>query len=110
LSFDVHNQIWSRAEKAVARRAFDQALARECSSLEKEVRKRANRITEPRHIWALHDFLTRKRKEIDLKYNYRYSQLIFVFARLIQDGWLSEDELEGLAEDKLAKIRAVLEL
>jgi len=110
LSFDVHNQNWSRGEKAVARRAFDDALAREYSSLEKEIRSLSSQITKPGHIWALHDFLTRKRKEIDLKYDYRYSQLIFVFARLIRDGWLSEDELEGLSEDKLARIRLVLEL
>jgi hypothetical protein len=108
--FDMHSEKWSRAEKAIARRAYDQAHDRELAALAAEVRRRANRITEPHHIWALHDFLTRKRKEIDQKYDYRYSQLVFVFARLIRDGWLSEDELAGLGEDKLARIRAWLEL
>lgn len=108
--FDMHNDTWSKGEKAIARRAYDQAHDRELAALADEVRRRAQRITEPRHIWALHDFLTRKRKEIDQKYDYRYSQLVFVFARLIRDGWLSEDELAGLAEEKLAKIRAWLEL
>ena len=108
--FDMHNQTWSRGEKAVARRAYEQAYSRELAALADEVRRCVEQITEPQHIWALHDFLTRKRKEIDQKYDYRYSQLVFVFALLIRDGWLSVEELEGLAEDKIARIRAVLEL
>jgi Photoprotection regulator fluorescence recovery protein len=110
MSFGFNNDPWSKGEKAVARRAYDQAYDRELAALADEVRRKAQRITEPRHVWALHDFLTRKRKEIDQKYNYRYSQLIFVFSRLIRDGWLTVDELAGLAEEKLARIRAWLEL
>jgi hypothetical protein len=105
----MHDETWSKAEKDIARRAFDQALSRELAALADEVRLRANAITEPRHIWSLNDFLTRRRREIDHKYDYRYSQLIFVFARLINDGWLKEVELAGLAEDKLAKIGFMLE-
>lgn len=108
--FDPHNQTWSRGEKAIARRAYEQAYSRELAALAEEIRRRAKRITEPHHIWALHDFLTRKRKKIDQKYDYRYSQLVCVFAVPIRDGWLSEDELAGLDEDKLARIRALVEL
>ena len=104
------DETWSKSEKAVARRAFDAALDREYAALMDEVRRRANAIAEPRHIWALHDFLTQTRKDIDRKYDYRYSQLVIVFARLIFDGWLSEAELAGLAEEKLAKIRVLLDM
>jgi hypothetical protein len=34
--------------------------------------------------------------------------LIFVFARLIADGQLSEEELLGIGEDKLDAIRLIL--
>ena len=105
----MYDETWFRSEKTIARRAYDQAHDREFAALAEEVRRRANRITEPRHIWALHDFLTRKRKEIDRKYDYRYSQLVFVFALLIRDGWLSETEFTGLAEEKLERIRSFLE-
>jgi len=110
MSFGYDNETWSKVEKGVARRAYDLAYDRELAALADEVRRRAQKIAEPRHIWALHDYLTRKRKEIDEKYDYRYSQLVYVFARLIRDGWLSVDELAGLAEEKLARIRAWLEL
>jgi len=108
--FDWHNEKWSRGEKAIARRAYEQAYSRELTAIAGEVRRLAKRIKEPHEIWALHDYLTKKRKAIDEKYDYRYSQLVFVFARLIRDGWLAEEELAGLHEDKLAEIRRVLEI
>jgi hypothetical protein len=106
----MHDETWSRSEKTIARRAYDQAYDRELAALADEVRRRATAIAEPHHIWALHDFLTRRRKEIDQTYDYRYSQLVFVFARLIGEGWLSEADLTGLADEKLAKIRLILEM
>lgn len=105
----MHDETWSKAEKAIARRAYDQAYDRELAALAGEVRRVAKQISEPGLIWALHDFLARKRKEIDQWYDYRYSQLIIVFARLIRDGWLSEAELTGLAEEKLVRIKSMLE-
>ena len=106
----MQNETWSKREKTIARRAFEQAYARECAAIADEVRRRANSIAEPSDMWALHDLLSRKRRATDEKYDYRYSVLIFVFARLLSDGWLNEEELEGLGEDKLARIRLVLEL
>jgi hypothetical protein len=74
MSFEMHHETWSRGEKAVARSAFDKALERDYASLAEKVRRRANSITEPGDIWKLHDFLTRERRRIDEKYDYRYSQ------------------------------------
>lgn len=101
----MHNENWSKSEKAIARRAFDVALSREFAALVDEVRKSAKNIADPADVWELHDFLGSRRKEIDEKYDYRYSVLIFIFARLINEGWLSEEELAGLGEQKLAAIR-----
>ena len=56
-------------------------------------------------MWRIHDYLDAKREETDRKYDYRYSVLTWVFARLLGEGWLKESELSGLDEDKLAVIR-----
>ncbi len=40
-------ETWSKGEKAIARRAFEQAYARECLALAGEVRRRAISIAEP---------------------------------------------------------------
>lgn len=97
--------MWSKKEKAIARQAFDKAYERELDSLMHEVKERANAIKAPEDIWLLHDFLKEKRREINEKYDYRYSQLIFVFGRLLNEGWLGIDDFEGLDEGKITKIK-----
>jgi len=99
---------WSKTEKKIARIAFDKAYQRECSNLIEKIRTKAREITEPDNIWRFHDFLTEKRDEIDEKYDYRYSVLVLVFARLINDGWLDFDDLKGLAENKIDRIESLI--
>ena len=41
----------------------------------------------------------------DAKYDYRYSVIIFVFARPLRQGWITEKDLEGLHEEKIEKIK-----
>jgi hypothetical protein len=66
----------------------------------------ANQIKEPPDLWDLEHYLTQRRKEIDRKYEYKYSQLTHVFGRLLHEQRLSEEELRGLREDKLKLIRS----
>jgi hypothetical protein len=98
---------WSQTEQKVARAAFDQAYEREVNALIEEVHERASTIMTIDDLWHLHDFLSAKRHDIDGKYDYRYSVLIFVFARLVKEGWLHLNELNGLASDKLTKVTAL---
>jgi Photoprotection regulator fluorescence recovery protein len=55
----------------------------------------------------LEHYLTERRKEINRKYDYRYSQLTHVFGRLLYEKRLREDELRGLREDKLKSIHSL---
>jgi hypothetical protein len=98
---------WSEIEKKVAKEAFDRAYQREINALLQEVRQRASTILELSDMWQLHDFLSARRHDIDGKYDYKYSVLIFVFAGLMKEGWLHIHELEGLEKDKLTKIAAL---
>ena len=101
-----HEPSWSRSEKAVARTAFDAALKRELRELIQEAKQMASQINEPADLWDLEHYLTQRRKEIDRKYDYRYSQLTHVFGRLLHESRLGEEELRGLREDKLKSIRS----
>jgi hypothetical protein len=58
-------------------------------------------------IWDLQDYLSEKRREIDRKYDYRYSMLLLVFARLVHEGWLKENDLSGIGRKKLDIIMRV---
>ena len=64
--------------------AFDNAYRKECNEIINKIREIANDASEPDDIWRLCDFLDEKSKEIGIKYDYRYSVLIPVFARLLK--------------------------
>lgn len=100
---------WSRKEKTVAKRAFEDAYEKECQDLIQQLQKKANEAKAPADLWRLHDFLRKRIKEIENKYDYRYSMLILVFARLMKEGWITVNEIEGLSEAKIAKIRYLAE-
>ena len=98
---------WSKSEKAIARTAFDAALKRDLQDVMRKTKQMANQIKEPADVWELEHYLTERRKEIDRKYDYRYSQLTHVFGKLLYEKRLREEELRGLQEDKLNSIRSV---
>jgi hypothetical protein len=66
----------------------------------------ASQIQQSSDLWDLEHYLTERRKEINRKYDYRYSQLTHVFGRLLYETRLREEELRGLGEDKLKPIRS----
>jgi Photoprotection regulator fluorescence recovery protein len=100
---------WSKREKQIAHTAFELALDREAAALVAEVRAKARAITELDDLWLLERFLRDKRRAFEERYDYRYSVLLYVFADLIQAGWLSLDELAGLSDDKRTRVAALLE-
>src|ERR1700747_326729 len=91
-SYPYQNEpIWSRSEKAVARTAFDAALKRELPEVMQETKQMPNQISEPVDLRDLEHYLTQRRKEIDRKYDYRYSQLTQVFGKLLYESRLGEE-------------------
>ena len=96
---------WSATEKKIARKAFNQAYRRQCETILAQLKKMIARAAEPADIWKVHDYLSIQRKRTDQKYDYRYSVLLQVFARLLREGWLTEADLDGLQDDKIDRIR-----
>jgi Asp-tRNA(Asn)/Glu-tRNA(Gln) amidotransferase B subunit len=106
-SYPYQNEpIWSKSEKTIARKAFDAALGRELHEVIQEAKRIASEIQQSSDLWDLEHYLTQRRKEIDQKYDYRYSRLTDVFGKLLHEGWLEEKQLHGLRDDKLKPIRS----
>ena len=101
---------WSHAEKKVARRVFEAALAVELAQVMADFKARAATITGPDDMWDMEQYLREKRRAIDTKYDFRYSRLISVFGRLLYEGRIQEEQLAGLAEEKLVDIRSMMSL
>jgi hypothetical protein len=96
---------WSASEKKIARRAFDAALEVALARTMAEFKSKANAATLPAEMWEVEDYLREQRREIDRTFDYRYSQLLYVFAGLIRAGYLDEGLLAGLSQDKRDAIR-----
>ncbi len=101
---------WSTREKKIARAAYDKGYKREMEQIQGAIYEIAKNFKDKNDAWRLHDYLTQKRREVDRKYDYRYSVLIFVLGRLLREGLISDEDLEGLSEDKIARIRRFLEI
>ncbi len=65
-----------------------------------ETKQRAGKLQQPSDLWELEHYLTERRQHIDRQYDYRYSVLLMVFAGLVRQGRLTEQELHGLHPDK----------
>jgi hypothetical protein len=98
---------WSKTEKAISRAAYDKAYKNECDDIIATIKQRAASLTESKGIWELEDYLYDKRREIDNKYDYRYSALLPVFGHLVREGWIDMQDLEGLGKEKIERIRNI---
>ena len=99
---------WSAAEKKIARCAFEAALEKALAAALADFKARAAAVLTPMEMWTIGEDLQRQRREIDQRFDYRYSQLTHVFAELIHLGLLDEAALAGLAEAKRADVRRAL--
>lgn len=101
---------WSDSEKKVARRAYEAALDSALAGIMAEFKGKAAAAATPSEMWAIEDYLRRRRQEVDEMFDYRYSQLPFLFAQLICRGYLDEAQLAGLSGEKLDIIRHLASL
>jgi flagellar biosynthesis/type III secretory pathway ATPase len=106
----MYDEKWSKSEKKVASRVFEAALQAELAEIMADFKTRAAAAAEPDDMWSIEEYLRGKRREIDRKYDYRYSQLLWVFGRLLREGRIQEDQLAGIAEEKLSYIRSMASL
>ena len=105
---NLHDMNWSGSEKKVARRAYETAHDLAVARIVAEFKARACAVSTLSDMWEMESYLKRKGREVEELFDYRYSQLLFVFARLISMGYLDEGQLAGLSAEKLEIIRNVL--
>jgi hypothetical protein len=81
--------IWSRSERTIARKAFDDALGRELHEVIQEAKTMPSQIKQASDLWDLEHDLTERRREIDRKYDFRGSRLTDVLGRLLYENRLA---------------------
>ena len=104
---EVNQNQLSATEEKIAQQALQKAREREIYTLISSVRGRANSLIDIEDLWDLHDLLSTKRYEIDGKYAYNSSSIVFDLANLVKEKWLTLEDLQGLPSEKLSKISAL---
>lgn len=97
-------QRWSKAEKRLVRQLFESAVRAELAELVVAFKAQAAAIEHPEQLWELEHALRDARKDFNDKYDFRYSVLEWVLARLLHEGRVREADLEGLSPDKRERI------
>ena len=104
---DMHDLKWTASEKKTARAAFDEARKTALAKVISEFKAKAKAASTPSDMWEIESYLREQRRDINEVFDYRYSQLPLVFARLIYRGYLDENRLAGLSDDKRQSIRSI---
>lgn len=99
---------WTSQERAIVKTALANALQREIGAIIQAVRERASEVRSIDQVWQLNDFLNARRFDIDGKYDDgEEEEILFVLAKLTQEGWLQAQDLVGVDAAKLSKITAL---
>jgi hypothetical protein len=106
----MHDFSWSAREKKIAHQIFEAAVQAELHEVIVEFKARASAVQDVGAVWQIRDWLDQRQREIDRDFDYRYSQLIVVFAKLVRRGRIDLADLGGLAQDKLEEITFIAEL
>ena len=95
---------WKDSEKKTASRAFEQARTAELDKVIQSFKADAAKIEDADQLWTLIDQMKNRRYQFEQKYDYRYSILVSVLARLLGEQRISIEDLAGLDGDKLAAV------
>ncbi|MGV8921281.1 MAG: hypothetical protein ACOH2R_26480 [Pseudomonas sp.] len=106
----MHDLKWSEREKKIAHSVFEAALQQELAETMTKFKEMAGRVEKPDDMWAVEGWLAHERHGIDTKYDFRYSQLVIVFGKLLRERRITKQQLEGLGEDKLSEIGRIAAL
>lgn len=107
---EMQSLTWSPKEKQLARAVFERAAEAEEQELLEHFKNKAAALKNLEDLWALQFAIHDSEREYQQKYDYRYSQLIVVFGRLVREGRISIDALNGLSEEKLKCIERIASL
>jgi hypothetical protein len=106
----MQNLSWSPTEKQLARTVFERAAVEEERELLEHFRSKSAALKNLEDLWALQYAIRDSEREFQQKYDYRYSKLIVVFGRLVREGRIPIEDLNGLSEDKLKYIERIASL
>jgi len=98
---------WTLEEQTVARCAFDLGNNRSIKVLITTLQTQTQHLDSAESIWELHDYLSTERFEYEGRAQFDESNVLFVLADMIKKQLIAIDDLNGLDQKKVSKIKAM---
>ena len=98
---------WTSEEEAVARQAFELGKQRSITTLIENLRDLSTRLDTPESIWQFHDYLSSERYQYEGRMEFDPSNILFTLADMIKQKLIQYDDLNGLNQVKVSKIKAM---
>ena len=98
---------WSDLEIAIARFAHAKAARVSTERLISAVKEKASMLSDIDTLWDLNDFLSAERYRAEGMSDFNINGILFVFAEFLKYELIQLGDLQGLSDDKVAKVVAM---
>lgn len=98
---------WTHQEQAIAKQAFETGKQRSIDALIAILKEQSALLDTPESIWKFHDFLSSERYQYEGRAEFDTANILFTLADMIKQKLISTDDLAGLENTKLSKIKAM---
>ena len=98
---------WTLEEQTVARHAFELGKHRSITALITTLQEQSSKLDSPESVWRLHDYLSTERYQYEGRAEFDEGNVLFVLADMIKQHLIALDNLQGLDQMKLSKIKAM---
>lgn len=98
---------WSQEEIVVARHAFERGNDKFIEVLIVSLQEQVKSLNSADSIWELHDFLSTERFDHEGRSEFDENKILFVLADMVKRNLISTEDLQGLNDKKISKIKAM---
>ena len=98
---------WTQDELTIARTAFEAGKQRSIEVLIQTLQESVGDLKTPESIWLLHDYLSTERYQYEGRSDFDTSNILFTLADMIKQKLITSDDLNGLDQKKLSKVKAM---
>lgn len=98
---------WSQHEIVVARHAFERGNQKSIEVLIISLQQQVNALSSVESIWEFHDFLSTERFDYEGRSEFDEAKILFVLADMVKRNLITTEDLQGLSDKKISKIKAM---
>ena len=98
---------WTSKEQAVARTAFELGKQRSITALISTLQEQSSNLNTPESVWKLHDHHSTERYLYEGRAEFDEGNVLFVLADMIKQRLIAMDDLQGLDQNKVSKVKAM---